>query len=166
MWWAASRLAHDECRIWACTRDKARRWPRDSCCSSNVRSAMTTHGRASHEHHAHRGHARTDAAPPHDQPNAPTGSVEGAPADTVYTCPMHPQIRRPAPGNCPICGMALEPVMPTLADGPDPELVSFQRRFWWTLPLTVVVTALAMAGHYLPGLSVAARTWLELALTV
>ncbi|HJS32491.1 MAG TPA: copper-translocating P-type ATPase [Alphaproteobacteria bacterium] len=79
---------------------------------------------------------------------------------------MHPQIRQPNPGHCPICGMALEPVLPTLDDGPDPELVSFQRRFWWTLPLTIVVTALGMAGHYLTGLSVAARTWLELVLSV
>ncbi|HSE77007.1 MAG TPA: copper-translocating P-type ATPase [Alphaproteobacteria bacterium] len=78
---------------------------------------------------------------------------------------MHPQIRQPGPGNCPICGMSLEPVLPTLDEGPDPELVSFQRRFWWTLPLTIVVTALGMAGHYLTGLSVAARTWLELAMS-
>jgi len=85
--------------------------------------------------------------------------------ETIYTCPMHPQVRLPNPGNCPICGMTLEPVLPALDDGPDPELVRFQRRFWWTLPLTIVVTALAMAGHYLTGLSVGARTWLELVLS-
>jgi len=79
---------------------------------------------------------------------------------------MHPQVRQPAPGNCPICGMTLEPVMPTLDDGPDAELVSFQQRFWWTLPLTIAVTTLAMAGHYLPGVSVTTRTWLELVLTL
>ncbi|MEX2217550.1 MAG: copper-translocating P-type ATPase [Phycisphaerales bacterium] len=79
---------------------------------------------------------------------------------------MHPQIRQVTPGNCPICGMTLEPLLPTLDEGPDPELVSFTRRFWWTLPLTIIVTVLAMAGHYLPGLSVAARTWIELLLTV
>ena len=67
-------------------------------------------------------------------------------AATTYTCPMHPQIRQPGPGDCPICGMALEPLLPTLDEGPDPELVSFKRRFWLTLPLTVVVTVLAMAG--------------------
>jgi Cu+-exporting ATPase len=79
---------------------------------------------------------------------------------------MHPQIRQPTPGNCPICGMTLEPLLPTLEEGPDPELVSFKRRFWWTLPLTVIVTTLAMAGHYMPGLPVVVRTWIELALTV
>ncbi len=79
---------------------------------------------------------------------------------------MHPQIRQPTPGNCPICGMALEPLLPTLDERPDPELVSFKRRFWWTLPLTVVVAFLGMAGHRLPALSVETGTWLELALTV
>ncbi len=87
-------------------------------------------------------------------------------AATTYTCPMHPQIRQPGPGDCPICGMALEPLLPTLDEGPDPELVSFKRRFWLTLPLTVVVTVLAMAGHYLPGLSGTVRTWIELAFTI
>ncbi|GAB3466113.1 heavy metal translocating P-type ATPase [Massilia terrae] len=70
-------------------------------------------------------------------------------AGTIYTCPMHPQIRQPAPGNCPICGMTLEPVLPSLEEGPNPELVDFQRRFWWTLPLTIIVTVLAMAADRL-----------------
>nr|WP_297505000.1 copper-translocating P-type ATPase [Ferrovum sp.] len=64
----------------------------------------------------------------------------------IYTCPMHPQIRLPAPGSCPICGMTLEPVLPSVEEGELPELVDFRRRFWWTLPLTVLVTILAMAG--------------------
>ena len=68
---------------------------------------------------------------------------------TIYTCPMHPQIRQPGPGNCPICGMTLEPVLPTLEQGDDPELVDFRRRFACTLPLTIAVTALAMIGHRL-----------------
>jgi Cu+-exporting ATPase len=66
---------------------------------------------------------------------------------TTYTCPMHPEIRQDHPGNCPKCGMALEPVMPALDEGENPELVDFRRRFWWTLPLTIVVTVLAMFGH-------------------
>ncbi|MCA9288166.1 MAG: copper-translocating P-type ATPase [Phycisphaerales bacterium] len=61
--------------------------------------------------------------------------------------------------------MVLEPLMPTLEEGPDPELVSFRRRFWWTLPLTVIVTVIAMAGHLLP-ISASARTWAELVLTI
>jgi Cu+-exporting ATPase len=102
--------------------------------------------------------------PPADARAAPPPAA--APGGTIYTCPMHPQIRRSSPGNCPICGMTLEPVMPTLDEGPDPELVSFQRRFWWTLPLTVIVTVMAMAGHYLPGLTATTRTWIELILSL
>ncbi len=68
-------------------------------------------------------------------------------ARSSYTCPMHPQIVRDAPGACPICGMALEPMMPTLDDGENPELTDFRRSFWWTLPLSLVVLALAMGGH-------------------
>jgi P-type Cu+ transporter len=79
---------------------------------------------------------------------------------------MHPEIVRDGPGTCPICGMALEPVMPSLDDEQNPELVDFRRRFWWTLPLSVIVLALAMLGHRIAFLSAAARTWLELALSI
>ncbi|WP_414708408.1 copper-transporting P-type ATPase [Ramlibacter sp.] len=84
---------------------------------------------------------------------------------TVYTCPMHPQVRQSAPGSCPICGMALEPVLPSLDDGPNPELVDFRRRFWWTLPLTVIATAMAMVAHRLVHGGLPAQSWLEFALT-
>jgi Cu+-exporting ATPase len=77
---------------------------------------------------------------------------------------MHPQIRRPAPGNCPICGMALEPEMPSLDDERNPELEDFTRRFRWTLPLTIVGVAIAMGGHRFVPLSPSAMSWLELAL--
>lgn len=66
---------------------------------------------------------------------------------TIYTCPMHPEIRKTEPGSCPICGMALEPVMPSLDDEENPELVNFRHRFWWTLPLSFAVFVLAMFGH-------------------
>ncbi len=92
-------------------------------------------------------------------------STEPPPAGTVYTCPMHPEIRQPTPGNCPICGMGLEPVMPSLEEGDSPELVDFRRRFWWTLPLTVFVAVLAMAGHRLFGGGLAFQSWIELALS-
>ncbi|MGH7105136.1 MAG: heavy metal-binding domain-containing protein, partial [Acetobacteraceae bacterium] len=49
---------------------------------------------------------------------------------TIYTCPMHPQIRRSEPGSCPICGMALEPLQPAAGSGPSPELRDMTRRFW------------------------------------
>ncbi len=95
-----------------------------------------------------------------------TGDAGPAPAGTMYTCPMHPQIRQEGPGTCPICGMALEPEMPGLDDEDNPELRDFSRRFWWTLPLSAVVMVLAMFGHYFPQLPVEARTWIELVLTI
>ena len=99
-----------------------------------------------HHHHDHHHSVATDAAPGDDVKPDRNGA---GPQDTetIYTCPMHPEIRRPAPGNCPICGMALEPVMPTLDEDQNPELEDFSRRFWWTLPFTVVGVVLAMGGH-------------------
>ena len=87
-------------------------------------------------------------------------------AGTIYTCPMHPQIRQGHPGNCPICGMSLEPLLPELEEEENPELIDFQRRFWWTLPLTVIVTVLAMFGHQLNLLESQAQTWVELVLSL
>ncbi|MGB5104362.1 MAG: copper-translocating P-type ATPase [Steroidobacteraceae bacterium] len=78
---------------------------------------------------------------------------------------MHPEIVRDDPGSCPICGMALEPVMPSLEEGEHPELVDFRRRFWWTLPLSILTLALAMFGHRTSLVPATARSWLELALT-
>src|SRR3984893_19335501 len=69
------------------------------------------------------------------------------PEGTIYTCPMHPQIRQPGPGNCPICGMALEPVLATVEAGPNPELVDMTRRFCIGLVLAIPVVALEMGGH-------------------
>ncbi|MBO9695967.1 MAG: heavy metal translocating P-type ATPase [Sphingopyxis sp.] len=70
-----------------------------------------------------------------------------APGGAVWTCPMHPEIRRPGPGSCPICGMALEPVMPSDEDGPSAEYRDMRRRFWIGLALTLPVFALEMGGH-------------------
>ena len=95
---------------------------------------------------------------------APPAAAPPAPAGTRYTCPMHPEIIRDAPGACPICGMALEPLLPTGEEG-NPELDDFRRRFWWTLPLSLVVLVLAMAGERVAGLDAATRTWIELALS-
>ena len=67
-------------------------------------------------------------------------------AGTIYTCPMHPQIRQVGPGHCPICGMALEPDLAGEA-GPNPELVDMTRRFWIGLVLSIPVVALEMGGH-------------------
>ena len=87
-----------------------------------------------------------------------------AAAGTVYTCPMHPEIRQDHPGSCPKCGMALEPVMPSLDNEENPELLDFEHRFWWTLPLTAVVFVLAMFGHRLQWMDMAVQSWVEFAL--
>ncbi len=87
-------------------------------------------------------------------------------AGTAYTCPMHPEIRQDHPGNCPKCGMTLETVMPSLIDEANPELADFMHRLWWTLPLAVVVTVLAMFGHQLGWMAMATQSWVELVLSV
>jgi P-type Cu+ transporter len=89
-----------------------------------------------------------------------------APAGTMYTCPMHPEIRQDHPGSCPKCGMALESEMPSLEEGENHELIDFRRRFWWTLPFTAVVTTLAMAGHRVQLIDVSIQNWVELVLTL
>ncbi|HET7806178.1 MAG TPA: heavy metal translocating P-type ATPase [Pseudolabrys sp.] len=66
---------------------------------------------------------------------------------TIYTCPMHPEIRQVGPGSCPICGMALEPEIAASESGPNPELVDMTRRFWIGLILSLPVLALEMGGH-------------------
>ncbi len=85
-------------------------------------------------------------------------------AGAIYTCPMHPEVRQDHPGNCPKCGMTLEPVLPSLDDDENPELRDYQRRFWWTLPLTAIVFVLAMLGHRLQLLDMVVQSWLELVL--
>ena len=77
------------------------------------------------------------------QPVAATEPSQGS----IYTCPMHPEIRQVGPGTCPICGMALEPVVVTADSGPNPELVDMTRRFWIGLALSIPVVALEMGGH-------------------
>jgi Cu+-exporting ATPase len=91
--------------------------------------------------------------------------VETMPEGTIYTCPMHPEVRQATPGSCPKCGMSLEPLMPSLDEKESPELVDFRRRFWWTLPLTVVVTVLAMFGHQIVTGGLPGQSWIELALS-
>ena len=93
--------------------------------------------------------------------------AEPVPEGTIYTCPMHPQIRQVGPGSCPICGMALEPVLVSAEAGPNPELIDMTRRFWIGLVLSLPVVALEMGGH-LTGLShyVSQQTsnWIQIAL--
>jgi P-type Cu+ transporter len=79
---------------------------------------------------------------------------------------MHPEVRQDHPGACPTCGMTLEPVAPTVPEGDNPELTDFRRRFIWTLPLTLIVAGLSMAGHRLPWLETTSQSWIELVLTL
>ena len=99
-----------------------------------------------------------------DDPSISLGRSDASIGATIYVCPMHPQIRQSQPGACPICGMTLEPVLPVLEAEEDRELVDFRRRFWWTLPLTLVVFMLAMLGDHISARPVDLRTWIELAL--
>lgn len=99
----------------------------------------------------HRGHAHHRHEHGHDHssnvvPLKPATSIDAA-EGVVYTCPMHPQVRQPGPGNCPICGMALEPETPEVATGPSAELIDMTRRFWIGLILSVPVLILEMGGH-------------------
>jgi Cu+-exporting ATPase len=95
-----------------------------------------------------------------------TVDVRPQPAGMTYTCPMHPEIRQASLGNCPKCGMMLEPLLPELTEADNPELVDFNRRLWWTLPLSVGVMILAMAGHTLHWFEPRTQTWLEFAMAL
>ena len=96
-------------------------------------------------------------------------AVEDVPEGTIYTCPMHPEIRQEGPGSCPICGMALEPETFSLDDGPDPELIDMSRRFWVSLVFTIPLFIYAM-GDLIPGqpfsqlVEPAFAQWIQLAL--
>jgi len=87
-----------------------------------------------HSHHAH-------------APAAPTPPSKGDRSQVEYTCPMHPQVRQMGPGNCPICGMTLEPVLATAEQGESPELRDMTKRLWIGTALTAPVFALEMGGH-------------------
>ncbi|KJK11526.1 haloacid dehalogenase [Terrabacter sp. 28] len=100
-----------------------------------------------------------------ENPKAPAAR----PGDDVeWTCPMHPEIRRPGPGSCPICGMALEPVTVTAGSGPNPELADMTRRFVVAVALSVPVLVLSMGRDLIPALedaiSATAAGWAQLVL--
>jgi P-type Cu+ transporter len=81
----------------------------------------------------------------------PKPAEPAAPAGTIYTCPMHPQIRQVGPGSCPICGMALEPAVASLDAPPNAELADMTRRFWVGLVLALPAVVLEMGGHLVGG---------------
>ncbi len=101
--------------------------------------------------------------------HASTAQAEGSRValmeGVIYTCPMHPLVRQIGPGNCPICGMALEPEVVTAETGPSPELVDMRRRFWIGLALTIPVLILEMGGHLFDlhmAVSPQTSNWLQL----
>src|SRR6266567_7535123 len=112
-------------------------------CSSRLREqkkvrAMSNPVPVGKHHHAAHAHGR--------EARSVEPSQAPVPAGTIYTCPMHPEIRQLGPGNCPICGMTLEPVLAS-DTGPTAELVDMTRRFWIGLVLSIPVVALEMGGH-------------------
>src|SRR5215470_6382072 len=141
----------------------------DPVCGMSVDPHTTPH------RHTYQGHpyyfcsagCRTKfAADPARYLSPAAAAALGVAAGTIYTCPMHPQIRQIGPGSCPICGMALEPEMVSSESTPNPELVDMTRRFWTGLVLTLPVVLLEMGGHLVDLHSVISQTasnWVQLA---
>jgi P-type Cu+ transporter len=126
----------------------------DPVCGMKVNTATATH-RFEHDGHpfffcSARCREKFIAAPESYLTETQTPPAP-APKGTIYTCPMHPQIRQEGPGSCPICGMALEPLDVSAETGPNVELIDMSRRFWIGLVLTLPVVALEMGAH-LPAL--------------
>jgi len=126
---------------------------KDPVCGMTVDPATAKH-KAVHEgqtyHFCSAGcETKFKAAPERYLSEGEDPATEPAPAGAIYTCPMHPQIRQPTPGNCPICGMALEPEIATGEAGPSAELRDMTRRFWVGLGLALPVFLLEMGGHLL-----------------
>jgi Cu+-exporting ATPase len=136
--------------------------------SSQDRHGHDAHGHGGHGHAQCCHHRKTETHNPAHEPGHPVDS--GTPAvtgTTVYTCPMHPEVRQDRPGACPKCGMALEPLTVTAEVEDDPELRDMTRRLWVSAALSLPLVALAMA-HLVPALAHAVeprvRVWVELAL--
>ena len=120
----------------------------DPVCGMKVKIAGASHTglHAGHTHYfcSSRCLAKFTAEPDRYLAPAP---AKAAPVGTIFTCPMHPQVRQVGPGSCPICGMALEPAEASLEQGPNEELIDMTRRFWVGLAITLPVVGLEMGGH-------------------
>lgn len=141
----------------------------DPVCGMTVDSQTAKH-RAEHDEHTYyfcSAHCHDKFVATPDIYLAGKIPIEESASDTIYTCPMHPQIRQTGPGSCPLCGMALEPAEISLDDAPNSELVDMTRRFWISLMLTIPVFILEMGGHLL-GLahliSAQISNWIQLSL--
>ncbi len=139
----------------------------DPVCGMKVDPATTPHhaGHDGQAYHFCSAGCRTKfiADPARYLHPASAPAPEPAAPGTQYTCPMHPEIVRDHPDTCPLCGMALEPMLPSLDDEENPELTDFRRRFWWSLPFSMATLVLAMGGMYFDAIPPALRTWLEFA---
>lgn len=124
---------------------------KDPVCGMTVDPAATPH-HAEHDgqgyHFCSAGCRAKFVASPESYLGGARPEPEAAPG-AIWTCPMHPQIRRDGPGTCPICGMALEPEEPSLDDAPNPELVDFTRRLWVSGVLTLPLLAISMGAEML-----------------
>jgi len=131
------RIVHVGAEVFFCSAD----------CKAKFEADSARYANAPHAHHRHHDHAA------HAAPLAQGGAskkTEGAVKDgEQWTCPMHPEIVRDGPGSCPICGMALEPMTPSAAAGPNPELADMTRRFLVGAALAIPVLALEMGAHFL-----------------
>ena len=146
---------------------------KDPVCGMTVDPAKTPHHVEfeSHEHHfCSAGCLAKFIADPHRYLHGSADkaaiSAEDVPQGTIWTCPMHPQIRQMGPGSCPICGMALEPLEPSLDDRPNPELVDMSGRLWistaLSVPLVILTLGTEIFGWTLVPMNVS--IWLQLTL--
>ena len=122
----------------------------DPVCGMTVNPATTPH-RHQHQDNTYyfcsAGCRTKFAADPARYLKGKSAASEPVAEGTIYTCPMHPEIRQAGPGSCPICGMALEPAMAVADTEPNAELVDMTRRFWIGLVLTLPVFVLEMGSH-------------------
>ena len=142
---------------------------RDPVCGMMVdpRSAAHHHSHGNTEYHFCSAGCRSKfAADPERYLNPPDEAPAAAAPGAIWTCPMHPEIRRDGPGSCPICGMALEPLEPSLDEGPNPELIDMTRRFRLSALLSIPLVILTMGAdlfgwHPLP---MTGSVWVQLGL--
>jgi Cu+-exporting ATPase len=140
----------------------------DPVCGMTVDPHKTQHRHAYHDHTYYfcsNGCRTKFGADPEKYLDKKAVAAE-VPPGTIYTCPMHPQIRQVGPGSCPICGMALEPLEPTAETGPNPELADMTRRLWIGLAPAIPVVLLEMGSHLLDLHMVppATSNWIQLVL--
>lgn len=133
---------------------------KDPVCGMQISPKSARGGSVEHEGHTYyfcnprcaekfRADPQKYTTPVAEAPQVPPAPATSQPG-VEYICPMHPEIIRPVPSSCPICGMALEPRTVSLEEGPNPELLDMSRRFWLSLPLSIVVFVMGMS-EMIPG---------------